>query len=111
MKPANHIGHTDCPVCGHDSADVKTDKNGRAYIHCKHSCSWQGITRTDYQSNQLKARMRVVTPSVTVTDADPAPVKAPDAEPPKAAPAPVVKATVPPKSKPAWFAPILGSNA
>lgn len=99
------IGHTDCPICGHKTANVKTDKNSRAYIHCKDGCSWQGITRTDHQSGHLKARMRAIAP--TVTDTDPVAVKAPDAEPPQAAPAPVVKPAA--KPKPAWFAPILGS--
>jgi len=115
MTAKSHIGHVDCPICGHTGAEVKTDKNGRAYIHCKHACSWQGITRTNYQSDQLRARMRPVT--VTVTD--PVAVKAPDAPPQadtvlaaKVAPVkqdkPVI--TTPP-AKPLWFSPILGGAA
>lgn len=86
MSEKKAIGHVDCPICGHAGAQIKEDKNGRAYIHCTFACSWQGITRNNYQSDQLKARMRPCTvPTVTV----------PEPAAPQA-PAPVTPAPRPP---------------
>ena len=117
MSEKKAIGHVDCPICGHNGAQVKEDKNLRAYIHCTFACSWQGITRNNYQSDQLKARMRPCTvPTVTVQEPAapqaPTPVK-PEPRPSGAAkvaqPAPKPDAVAPaPKAKTAWFQPILG---
>lgn len=118
IKPT--IGHVDCPICGHTGAEVKPDKNERAYIHCKFACSWQGITRSNHQSDQLKARMRPVTvPTVTVQEPAapqaPTPV-APAARPPVAAKAaPVLKKPdavlpAPPATKPSFWQPLLGAS-
>jgi len=117
MSEKKAIGHVDCPICGHNGAQIKEDKNGRAYIHCTFACSWQGITRNNYQSDQLKARMRPCTvPTVTVQEPAapqaPAPVK-PEPRPPgaaKVAPPAQKPDAVPqaPKAKTAWFQPILG---
>ena len=117
MSEKKAIGHVNCPICGNEHAQIKEDKNGRAYIHCAFACSWQGITRNNYQSDQLKARMRPCTvPTVTVQEPAapqaPAPVK-PEPRPPGAAkvapPAPKPDAEPPaPKAKTAWFQPILG---
>lgn len=112
------IGHVDCPICGHAGAEVRPDKNDRAYIHCKFACGWQGITRNNHQSDQLKARMRPVTvPTVTVPE--PAAPKAPapaapaprppgaiKAAPPAKKPAPVTEETKP--AKPSFWQPLLG---
>lgn len=106
------IGHVRCPVCDHADAEVKTDKNYHAYIHCT-DCNAQTFTRNDYRDGHLRKRMRPsaapdATVTVTVTDTEPKPK-------PKPGPAATVPpATVPtaPKTvlaKAAWFTPILGS--
>lgn len=112
------IGHVNCPICGHVDAEVRPDKNDRAYIHCKFACGWQGITRNNHQSDQLKARMRPVTvPTVTVPE--PAAPKAPAPAAPPPRPPGAAKAA-PPEKKPEeiekekkprtpWFQPILGA--
>lgn len=123
MTSQKIIGHIDCPICGHHDAEVKTDKNGRAYIHCKHSCSWQGITRTDHQSGHLKGRMRAllapenkpeqtekIPVSVTVTE-PPAPAPKPEPKPAQKA---VTKQTPEAPRKQAsggWFQPLIGKGA
>ena len=112
------IGHVDCPICGHAGAEVRPDKNDRAYIHCKFACGWQGITRNNHQSDQLKARMRPCTvPTVTVPEPAAPKAPAPAATPPrqsgaaKATPAALKPDAVPPAPKPKtpWFQPILGA--
>lgn len=120
------IGHVACPICGHAGAEVKEDKNSRAYIHCKFECSWQGITRNDYQSDQLKARMTPVAAPVTVptvTVQEPVAPKAPTAtapapRPPGAAKAPAAPAKpaapattpAPAPAKRSWLTPIMGAD-
>lgn len=63
MPKSLAIGHTDCHVCGFEQAEVKTDKSEKAYVYCP-DCNIQSFTRTDFQSNKLKAKMR----PLTVTD-------------------------------------------
>lgn len=71
MAKVPAIGHIECHVCGFD-AEVKRDKNGRAYVFCP-ECNIQSFTRTDYQSEKLLEKMRPVTVkaekiAVTVTE-------------------------------------------
>jgi hypothetical protein len=120
MSEKKAIGHVNCPICGHDHAQIKEDKNGRAYIHCAFACSWQGITRNNYQSDQLKARMRPCTvPTVTVQE--PAAPQAPAPVTPAPRPQGTVKAApvakkpdaVPPAptpAKPSFWQPLLGGT-
>lgn len=52
------IGHVDCPCCG-ESADVREQKNGRAYMLCNSPvCGFQGFTRSEGAHKSLTAKMR-----------------------------------------------------
>lgn len=89
------IGHVTCPVCDFPDAQVKTDKNEHAYIHCG-DCNAQTFTRNEHRNGKLRAKMRPVT--VTVTEPPAAPVAAPaSGQAPKAA----AKAPVAPEEAPA----------
>ncbi len=105
------IGHVCCPVCDHADAEVKTDKNDHAYIHCT-DCNAQTFTRNEHRNTKLRARMRPVT--VTVTEPAAVPVTAPVPPPApatKADPLPAaVLETKPPAKKTSWFQPIMGST-
>lgn len=65
MAKTSAIGHTQCHICGFNDAEVKLDKNGKAYLFCP-DCNIQSFTRHENQSSKLLAKMRPV--SVTVTE-------------------------------------------
>lgn len=99
------IGHIVCPVCGHNDAEVKEDKNGHAFIFCT-DCAAQVFTRNAHRDRKLRQRMR----AVTVTDTDT--VTEPPAQP---APLPTVTDTVTEKQAPkpapkkaSFFSPLIG---
>ena len=53
-----NIGHLDCPACGED-ADVREQKNGRAYLLCNSAiCGFQGFARSADADKSLRARMK-----------------------------------------------------
>lgn len=60
MAKTNAIGHTQCHICGFNDAEVKLDKNGKAYLFCP-DCNIQSFTRYEHQSGKLLAKMRPVT--------------------------------------------------
>jgi hypothetical protein len=78
MEKKKVIGHINCPTCGFDTMEVKEDKNGKAFAFCP-DCSTQVFTRNDFRDKRLRANMRPVTVSVTVTEqpAQPVTAKAP----------------------------------
>lgn len=121
------IGHVTCPVCPHENAEVKEDKNAHAFIFCP-DCATQVFTRNAYRDSHLRKRMRPVTVTVTeplptkpaeqpVTKPSETPVPAakvrPAIKPVKAKenPAPVDPAPLPPKKSGGWFSPLLGGGA
>lgn len=79
------LGLVKCPECDFDGAEVKLQKNGKAYRYCP-ECDAQFFARTDAASDRLLAK----------TGAK----KAPEPEP-KPAPAPEVKPAPEPEPKPA----------
>ena len=112
MAGKDVIGHIDCPVCGHE-APVKEDRNGKAYMHCAHSCNAQVFSRNDHRDGLLRKRMR----AVTVPDPDPVATpeakKAPVVPPvsvPKTAPTVTVQPNAEQKPKANWFQPIMGAK-
>lgn len=64
MSKTAAIGYVNCHVCGFVDAEIKKDKNGKAYIFCP-DCNIQSFTRYEHQSNHLLKRMR---PLQAVTD-------------------------------------------
>lgn len=51
------IGHVVCQACG-EQAEVRTQKNGRAYTLCQHpDCGFQGFTRSASADAKLRAKM------------------------------------------------------
>lgn len=125
------IGHVVCPVCGHPDAEVKTDKNGHAFIFCT-DCAAQTFTRNDYRHKRLTERMRPVTVTVTEQSEQISPpvtvTKLPEPKEPSKQPVTAKKTSIEvtvqektkeaPKSTPdkpavkktSWFQPILGAN-
>lgn len=56
-----NIGHLACPACGED-ADVREQKNGRAYLLCNSAiCGFQGFARSADADKSLRARMKQIT--------------------------------------------------
>lgn len=79
------IGHVTCQACG-EQAEVRTQKNGRAYTLCQHpDCGFQGFTRSASADAKLRAKM---TPKAAAPAAEQKP--APAAKP--AAPVPTTTA-------------------
>lgn len=121
------IGHTDCPVCSHNEAHVKLDKNGHAFIFCP-DCAAQAFTRNEHRHRKLIAKMRPVTVTDTAQEQEkpkaepekPAQPPAQAVQPKKTEPAHKVPATPkkppeppvtqPQKPKTSWFTPILGAQ-
>lgn len=69
------IGHVDCPCCG-ESAKVREQKNGRAYLLCNSPvCGFQGFTRSADADKSMRGRMKPV--------AQPDPAPQPDPQPKK----------------------------
>lgn len=57
-----NIGHLACPACGED-ADVREQKNGRAYLLCNSAiCGFQGFARSADADKSLRARMKQINP-------------------------------------------------
>lgn len=53
-----HIGHIPCPCCGED-AEVREQKNKRAYVLCSSSvCGFQGFTRSEGADQGMRAKMK-----------------------------------------------------
>lgn len=75
------IGKINCPACN-EQADVREQKNGRAYVLCNDPmCGFQGFTRSDHADKKLRGRM--------TANAAPAQTPAPAAAPqPTAQPQP-----------------------
>lgn len=75
------IGTVACQACG-EQAEVRIQKNGRAYVLCNDPmCGFQGFTRSAHADQKLRAKM---TPSANKENSpapDPAPQPAP--QPPK----------------------------
>ncbi|MFZ6686416.1 hypothetical protein ACO0K0_01565 [Undibacterium sp. SXout11W] len=120
MEKKEVIGHINCPTCGFEHMEIKPDKNGHAFGYCS-DCSTQLFTRNDFRDKRLRANMRPVTVSVTVTEQTETPVTAkapqikditkPDQQRGRI-PVPDKKPEQPkqPETKTAgWFTPILGS--
>lgn len=58
-----NIGHLACPACGED-ADVREQKNGRAYLLCNSAiCGFQGFARSADADKSLRARMKQINPA------------------------------------------------
>lgn len=57
MTADKAIGHVVCQACG-ELAEVRTQKNGRAYTLCQHpDCGFQGFTRSASADAKLRAKM------------------------------------------------------
>ncbi|WP_295002941.1 hypothetical protein [uncultured Dechloromonas sp.] len=60
----DHVGHVSCPCCAED-AEVREQKNGRAYVLCTSPlCGFQGFTRSDGADQSLRGRMK---PKLNIT--------------------------------------------
>lgn len=113
------IGHVNCPVCDHKDAEVKTDKNEHAYIHCP-DCNAQVFTRNAHRDTNLRKRMRPVTVTVTEPtqqpEAQPAPNTTPKAKAEPGTPGPAQAKPVPaaptpaPVKKSSWLQPLIGGE-
>lgn len=78
------IGTVACPACS-EQAEVRTQKNGRAYVLCNDPmCGFQGFTRSAHADLKLRAKM---TPSANKENspapAAPQPPPQPQPQPPK----------------------------
>ena len=73
------LGLVKCPECDFDGAEVKLQKNGKAYRYCP-ECDAQYFARTDAASDRLLAKAG----AKKAQEPEPKPAPAPE---PKAAPA------------------------
>lgn len=84
MAKREVLGVMPCPECGHDSAEVKAQKNGLCYRYCP-ECNAQYFPRTEDASNRLLAKVGKTPVPETETKATPEAKTVPAKEPAKPA--------------------------
>lgn len=80
MPKTAPIGHMKCPDCDFPDAEIKLDKNGRAFRFCP-DCNLQTFTRKPAEHNRMIARMRPVTVENPAPENTPEPTPKPEKKP------------------------------
>lgn len=80
MARKQSVGLIACPFCDFADAEVREDKNGKAYSYCP-ECDMQSFTRTAAQDARMRERMRPIAAPTPTPAPEPTPAPAPIAEP------------------------------